>query len=64
MLNSQNSQGPLLGQRAAIILLLGVLAGLGTGILAVLAGESPASGILAGGAAFATAVLFFHTIIA
>ncbi|WP_332881020.1 hypothetical protein [Streptomyces sp. NBC_00564] len=64
MLNNQNPQQPLLGLRSAIILLLGVLTALGAGVLTVLAGGAPASGILAGGAAFAAAVLFFHTIIA
>ncbi|MFF4978252.1 hypothetical protein [Streptomyces sp. NPDC001083] len=62
-MNSQNPQ-PLLGLRTAIILLLGVLTTLGAGVLTVLAGGSAASGVLAGGAAFAAAVLFFHTIIA
>ncbi|WP_326726410.1 hypothetical protein [Streptomyces phaeochromogenes] len=64
MVNSQNPQQPLLGLRTAIILLLGVLTALGAGILTVLAGAAVASGILTGGAAFAAAVLFFHTIIA
>lgn len=64
MLNTPDQHQPLLGQRAAIVLLLGVLVGLGAGVLTVLAGESAASGVLAGGAAFAAAVLFFHTIIA
>ncbi|MFE0256211.1 hypothetical protein [Streptomyces sp. NPDC059010] len=53
MVNSQNPQ-PLLALRTAIILLLGVLTALGAGVLTV----------LAGGATFAAAVLFFHTIIA
>ncbi|MFB7576282.1 hypothetical protein [Streptomyces sp. NPDC056165] len=34
------------------------------GVLTVLAGGTAASGVLSGGAAFAAAVLFFHTIIA
>lgn len=54
----------MLGLRTAIILLLDVLTALGAGILTVLAGAAVASGILTGGAAFAAAVLFFHTIIA
>jgi hypothetical protein len=61
--NSQSPQ-PLLGQRTAIILLLGVLTALGAGVLTVLAGGTIAGGVLTGGAAFAAAVLFFHTIIA
>ncbi|MEU5609726.1 hypothetical protein AB0H03_13505 [Streptomyces sparsogenes] len=63
MVNNPNPQ-PLLSLRAAIILLLGVLTALGAGALTVLAGGTIASGVLAGGAAFAAAVLFFHTIIA
>ncbi|WP_186001571.1 hypothetical protein [Streptomyces sp. IB201691-2A2] len=51
MVNSQSPQQPLLGLRTAIILLLGALTALG-------------AGILTGGAAFAAAVLFFHTVIA
>ena len=47
-----------------MILLLGVLTGLGAGVLTVLTGASPAGAVLAGGGAFAAAVLFFHTIIA
>ncbi|MFI0777317.1 hypothetical protein [Streptomyces sp. NPDC021212] len=63
MVNNLNPQ-PLLSLRTAIILLLGVLTGLGAGILTVLAGGAVASGGLACGAAFAAALLFFHTIIA
>ena len=62
-LDNQNPQ-PLLGLRAAIILLLGVLTGLGAAILTVLTGASLAGAVLTGGGAFAAAVLFFHTIIA
>ncbi|MEU3512215.1 hypothetical protein ABZ733_30885 [Streptomyces longwoodensis] len=62
-MNSRNPQ-PLVGQRTAIILLLGVLTAVGAGVLTVLAGGTIASGILAAGVAFAGAVLFFHTIIA
>ncbi|MYV48407.1 hypothetical protein GT031_23265 [Streptomyces sp. SID2888] len=62
-MNNPNPR-PLLGLRAAIILTLGALTALGAGALTVLAGGAVASGILAGGAAFAAAVLFFHTIIA
>ncbi|MEV7216693.1 hypothetical protein AB0O31_26820 [Kitasatospora cineracea] len=58
-----NNQGPLLGQRAAVIFLLGALVGLGAGVCTVLAGGSPAGGVLAGGAAFGASVMFFHAII-
>ncbi|MFF6816220.1 hypothetical protein ACFZAG_41410 [Streptomyces sp. NPDC012403] len=56
--------GALLGLRSAIILMLGVLVGTGTGVLTYLAQHDAATAVLAGGAAFAGAVLFFHTIIA
>lgn len=54
----------LLGLRSAIILMLGVLVGTGAGVLTCLAQHDAATAVLAGGAAFAGAVLFFHTIIA
>ncbi|GAA1942577.1 hypothetical protein [Kitasatospora viridis] len=54
---------PLLGQRAAVILLLGVLCAAAAGILTVLAGAAPATGFLTAGAAFAGAVVFFQAII-
>ncbi|MEO3978730.1 hypothetical protein [Streptomyces sp. CAU 1734] len=54
---------PLLGQRAAIILLLGALTALGAGILAHAADGAPAGAALAAGTAFAGSVLFFNTII-
>ncbi|MBL1103905.1 hypothetical protein JK361_04675 [Streptomyces sp. 5-8] len=54
----------LLGLRSAIILMLGVLVGTGAGVLTYLAERNAAAAILAGGAAFGGAVLFFHTIIA
>lgn len=60
--NSQE-QGPLLSQRAAIVFVLGTLAGLSAGVLTAFNGGSPAAALLAGGAAGAGAVLFFYTII-
>lgn len=63
-LNHQNASRPLLDQRAALILLLGVLSALGAGVLTALSGGNVASAVLAGGAAFPVGVLFFHTIIA
>jgi hypothetical protein len=62
--NVDEPNQPLLSLRAALILLLGVLAGTGAAILTVFAGGGAAAGLLAGGTAFAPAVLFFHTIIA
>lgn len=53
----------LLTQRAALILLLGVLVGLGTAVLTAIA-KSPPEGGLAGGAAAAAAVIFFDRVIA
>ncbi|MFJ2951498.1 hypothetical protein ACIO8H_28260 [Streptomyces sp. NPDC087226] len=44
--------------------MLGVLVGTGTGVLTLLAQRDAATAVLAGGAAFAGSVLFFHTIIA
>ncbi|WP_432198241.1 hypothetical protein [Streptomyces sp. bgisy027] len=58
-----SSDQPLLSLRTALILLLGVLTGTGAGLLTVAAGGVLAAGFLAGGAAFAGAVIFFHTII-
>lgn len=55
--------GPLLGLRAAIILLLGALVALGAGVLTVMAGGTRPQAVLAGGAAFAGAVLFFNSLI-
>ena len=58
-----NSQGPLLGQRAAVILLLGVLAAAAAGVLTHLSSATPAASFLAAGGAFVAGVLFFHAII-
>ncbi len=60
---TSNDRDPLLSQRAAFILLLGVLAAATAGVLTVLGGGAPAEGALASGAAFAAAVYFFHKII-
>lgn len=57
-----NNQGPLLGQRTVVILLLGTLAATAAGVLTVLAGSPPATGFLAAGAAFIASVSFFHTV--
>ncbi|PJE98148.1 hypothetical protein CUT44_08860 [Streptomyces carminius] len=55
---------PLLCLRSALILLLGTLTATGAAVLTYLAQHNTATAFLAGGAAFAGAVLFFHTIIA
>ncbi|MFF7206197.1 hypothetical protein [Streptomyces sp. NPDC008141] len=55
--------GPLLGQRAAVIFLLGILAALAAGVLTAINDSSAADAILIGGVTFAGAVAFFHSII-
>ncbi|WP_406733583.1 hypothetical protein [Streptomyces sp. NBC_01794] len=60
-MNSSNQK--LVSLRTALILLLGALTGVGAGVLTVAAGGVWAAGFLSGGAAFAGAVIFFHTII-
>jgi hypothetical protein len=64
ILHDRNDKEALLGLRTAVILVFAALTGLGAGVLTVLSGQSPAGGVLAGGAAFAAAVLFFQAIIA
>ncbi|MFD6532537.1 hypothetical protein [Streptomyces sp. NPDC060184] len=54
---------PLLSLRAAFILLLGLLVGLGAGLLTSLAGAVAAQAVLAGAAAFAVAVPFLDRLI-
>lgn len=53
----------LLTLRAAVILLLGVLSGVGAGILTFFAGNDLATCAMAGCGSGAMAVLFFHSII-
>ncbi|MFF8939252.1 hypothetical protein ACF08O_31970 [Streptomyces paradoxus] len=64
---AQNTQQPgtqpLLGLRSAIVLLLGVLTSIGTGVLTYLTQHSLPAAALAAGASFGAGVLFFHTII-
>ncbi|WP_226962539.1 MULTISPECIES: hypothetical protein [unclassified Streptomyces] len=55
--------GALLGLRSAIILTLGVLVGAGAGVLTYLSQHDGATAFLAGGAAFAAAVLFFQNVV-
>ncbi|MCS0637513.1 hypothetical protein NX801_17940 [Streptomyces sp. LP05-1] len=54
----------LLSLRAALVLLLAALAGVGAGVLTALAGEGAARGTLCGLAAAGLAVPFFDRLIA
>ncbi|MCK2237437.1 MULTISPECIES: hypothetical protein [unclassified Crossiella] len=55
---------PLLGLRAALILLLAALTGIGAGVLAALAGRHPAEAVLIGVTALAAAAAFFNWAVA
>ncbi|MER5601666.1 hypothetical protein [Streptomyces sp. NPDC002265] len=55
--------GPLLSMRAALILLMGLLVGIGAGVLAVLAGAVLAQAFLTGAAAAGVAVPFFNHVV-
>ncbi|MEE1774873.1 hypothetical protein PUR25_02060 [Streptomyces sp. JV181] len=57
-------EGPLLGLRSAIILVLGVLVASAAGVLTYRAQQDPATAALTAGGAFAGGVLFFQKIIA
>jgi hypothetical protein len=57
-------EGPLLGLRSAIILMLGILVATAAGVLTYRAQQDPATAALAAGGAFAGGVLFFQKIIA
>ncbi|MEV7296816.1 hypothetical protein AB0N79_35145 [Streptomyces microflavus] len=59
-----HGEGPLLGLRSAIILMLGILVATAAGILTYRAQQDAATAALAAGGAFAGGVLFFHKIIA
>ncbi|MEU9123992.1 hypothetical protein AB0C96_29695 [Streptomyces sp. NPDC048506] len=61
--SARNDRAALLSQRAAVILLLGVLTALGAGALTCFNGGTLASAALVGGAAFGAGVTFFHTVI-
>lgn len=56
-------QRALLSLRSALILLLALLAGIGAGVLSVLAGAVVAQGVLYGVGAFGVAVPFFDRLI-
>ncbi|MFM9700152.1 hypothetical protein [Streptomyces europaeiscabiei] len=53
----------LLTTRSALILLLAVLCGIGTGILTTFAGAGPAEAVLSGMTGLCLAVPFFNTLI-
>ncbi|MER6441309.1 hypothetical protein ABT275_33730 [Streptomyces sp. NPDC001185] len=55
--------GPLLSMRAALILLMALLVGIGAGVLTALAGAVVAQACLAGAAAFGAAVPFFNHLV-
>lgn len=58
-----HDRSALLSQRAAVILLLGVLTAIGAGVLTCFNGGTLPSAALVGGAAFGAGVTFFHTVI-
>ncbi|MFE7854084.1 hypothetical protein [Streptomyces sp. NPDC057403] len=58
-----HDRDPLLDQRAALIILFGVLTAIGAGALTILNDGTLAAAGLAGGGAFAAAVYFFHKLI-
>ncbi|CAL9475029.1 hypothetical protein [Streptomyces sp. enrichment culture] len=55
---------PLLTQRAALVLLLAALTGIGAGVLTAWQGHGAAAAVGAGLAAFGPGVVFFHLVIA
>ena len=54
---------PLLSVRAALVLALAALVGVGAGALSALGGASPAEGVLYGAGSFGVAVGFFDCLI-
>ncbi|MBV7699954.1 hypothetical protein [Streptomyces sp. TRM70350] len=56
-------KSPLLSLRAALVLLMGVLVGVGAGVLGALGGAAPAQAVLTGAAAFGVAVPFFDHLV-
>jgi hypothetical protein len=61
--SSSARPGPLLSQRAVLILITALIIGTTTGVLTYLAGKLIVDAILAGGAAFGTAVPVLHKLI-
>ncbi|MGW2838806.1 hypothetical protein ACWCWD_13515 [Streptomyces sp. NPDC001493] len=58
-----HAPGPLLPQRTALVLTLGVLIGVGAAVLGALGGMEPSMAVLTGGCAFGSGTLFFHSTI-
>lgn len=61
---SRPTPGPLLSVRAAVILLIAVVAGIVAGVLGYLATGSLPAAVLTGGGAAGGAVLLFQTLVA
>ncbi|MEV8395276.1 MULTISPECIES: hypothetical protein [Streptomyces] len=59
-----NDRDPLLSQRSALILLLGVLVGIGAGTVAALGDADPATAVLTGASASGAGIIFFNATIA
>jgi hypothetical protein len=55
-----NDRDPLLSQRSALILLLGVLVGIGAGTVAALGDADPATAVLTGASACGAGIIFFN----
>jgi len=60
---TRSQPDPLLPVRTALVLLLAVLAGVGSGVLTVLAGQPWPAAVLAGGSAAGAALVLSHTLI-
>jgi hypothetical protein len=58
-----SNQNPLIALRSAMIILIGVLCGLGAGALTAWSGAHIAQAILAGFAATAAGIAFFHWLV-
>jgi hypothetical protein len=63
-MSSNNPNRALLSVRAAVILMLSVLTGIGVVMLLLLEGASPTAAILSGVGTLAAAMKFFHWLIA
>ncbi|TDC73976.1 hypothetical protein [Streptomyces hainanensis] len=58
-----SSDGPLLSQRTALILVVAIVAGVIAGVLLILAATHPANATISGVVAFAATVAFLNKII-
>jgi hypothetical protein len=61
--SAQQDQDPLLSLRAIVLLTAGLLIGIAAGVLTYLAGSHVAAGVLAGLAAFGTAIPVLHKLV-